>query len=123
MNLYLLRQINADDFYKQDWYMDEPFMKREPERELPIPEGFERLNPNRFHVLSQRLPSAIEYAHLYVKHLELEIWEKFLWTRDTDRLGQRIYVGGVNQGKTKGFQIHRHLHIDEKWGVPVFKTE
>ena len=46
------------------------------------------------------------------------IWHRYLWTRDYDAQGQRVYVGGTDNGH--GLEIHRHLHLDERFAVPLF---
>ena len=114
MNLHLLRRARHDLFYEQSWFLQQPFMQREPVNTLQPDVDFRSLAVGRF----DDEPSAIEYALLYVDNPDLTIWRKFLWTRDKDTKGQRIYVGGVTD--TTGFQIHRHLHLTDQWGIGIF---
>lgn len=116
MNLHLLIPIHADMFYRQNWFLDQPFMLHSPVNTLQPPEGFVSRVVGRF----DDEPSAIEYALLYTQFPDLPIWRKYLWTRDTDTKGQRVYVGGVTD--TTGFQIHRHLHLTDQWGIAQWTT-
>lgn len=118
MTLTELRHIHRELFYPQDWFEGEEFMLA-----LPIAkyDGPPKLNERGMVPRTGRqLPSAVELAHAYVKAPDAKVWENFLWTRDTDEHGQRVYVGGVTQGRTKGFQIHRHLEITELWRSPIW---
>jgi hypothetical protein len=66
------------------------------------------------------MPSAVELVALYVLDREAEVWRDYLWTSTLDSQGQRVYVGGTANGR--GFEIHRHLHLTERWGVPTWET-
>lgn len=59
---------------------------------------------------------ACELALMYVHSHEDEVWKNYLWCADTDGQGQRIYMGCNAAGKC---EIHRHLHITDRWGVIV----
>jgi hypothetical protein len=61
----------------------------------------------------------VQLVDLYLRYPDAECWQGYLWTCDVDRFGQRVYVGGLAQGD--GFQIHRHLHLNEQWGIPVWR--
>jgi hypothetical protein len=65
-----------------------------------------------------QLPSAAALATIYAQHPSCPHFAGWLWTRDTDRQGQRVYVGGTRFGK--GFQVHRHLHLTDDWGVALW---
>lgn len=56
-------------------------------------------------------PTAVHLAALFLRWPDDPIWERYIWTRDRDRHGQRVYVG-VNYGV---FEIHRHIHITKRF--------
>ena len=62
------------------------------------------------------LVPAVVLVQLYVDNPDAKIWQRYLWTSDVDSLGQRIYVGCSGFG----LEIHRHLAITERWGVPCW---
>ncbi len=103
-------------FYsQQSWYRDEAFMRTLPnEREPRTPTHV--VKAGKVPRTSKGLPLAVDLANAYVRDPMAEIWDGYLWCRDKDRIGQRIFVGGLAEGK--GFQLHRHLHITERWGTP-----
>jgi hypothetical protein len=113
-----LREIidaNNHLFYPQTWMNGEAFMDRIAEP-LPLPTfsqwSFYYLFPKQE---SQRA-SAASLALCYVNNPDADIWSKYLWCDDQDSLGQRVYIGGKsNTGK---LEIHRHLSITSRWGLP-----
>jgi hypothetical protein len=116
-------------FYRQDWWHWEGFADRSLGTLPPMPDEFRPLRA--FPVaggnwydddwgLIGDLPYAVTYAALYVAHPKAPIWSKYLWTGDTDHLGQRVYVGGVCPENGMRFEIHRHLAITDKWGIAVW---
>jgi hypothetical protein len=100
----------------QDWFEHEPFYDEPLPRYMAhdgTPTGREPLtSPPR------SMPSAVELVALYVLDREAEVWRDYLWTSTLDSQGQRVYVGGTANGR--GFEIHRHLHLTERWGVPTW---
>lgn len=110
MTLRELIFLHPDKFYGQGWYEDESFMGTPLSRNAP------RIMPSRVvgKVVFHLLRPAVELADLYVKNSDDPIWRRYLWTADRDRDGQRIYVGDNG----KGLEIHRHLHLTERWGTP-----
>lgn len=105
-------------FYPQTWHEGEAFMDAcptpgivgQPARSVPTP------CPD---FMSWPFHTAATLVQLYVQEPGNPVWLDYLWTRDTDKHGQRVYVGGVRNGQ--GFEIHRHLHITERWGVPLWQ--
>ena len=59
------------------------------------------------------LPFAATLAGLYARNRHHYIWTRYIWTCDLDRHGQRVYVGDNG----RGLEIHRHLHLTDRWGV------
>ncbi len=98
----------------QSWFIDEPFMRAFPNDEAnPFPPT-QLVNIGAAPAVDASLPLAVDLAAAYVLRPTDPIWKNWIWCRDVDRIGQRIYVGKTE----KGFEIHRHLHLDEKWGTP-----
>jgi hypothetical protein len=123
MTLRELRAAHPHLFHpNQDWFEDEAFMdvpclavKGPPTRVAREHDVMGRSLPP--HPSTPSVPAAT-LARAYVEAPELLVWRDYLWTSDTDRQGQRVYVGGTANGK--GFEIHRHLHLTARWGIPVW---
>lgn len=98
-NTTLIRLVvNAPGrFHNQDWYYDEEFAH------VPILK-------DKLHISPSILYTAAEAAFIHIVKGPF-LPDKFAWTSDHDYKGDRVYVGGWNLGRTKGFQIHRHLTI------------
>lgn len=121
-----LKAAYPDLFCPQDWYEGEAFydydlsLVPEPWRYLRPP--LRSTQPHRMseaELVSQAmLVPAVVLVAAFVKSWTLNIWRDYLWTSDCDAQGQRVYVGGTANGR--GFEIHRHLHLTERWGVPVW---
>ena len=111
MTLAALRAAYPDRFHaNQDWFADEAFVHTEADRTVALPSGFEQ----------SRTPDGAKYsaatlAALYVRAPEHSIWKNYLWTTDTDRFGQPVYVGDNG----RGLEIHRHLALSNRWGHAV----
>ena len=120
-------EISEPCFYNQDWYDKEHFI------DIPMEDGWFFIRKNVYEdsravqpaelMKEHAFPSAITctyafFAAWYVCGIRL--WEHdFVWCRDTDHNGDRIYVGkyhdidGVNKN---GFSIHRHLALRPCYG-------
>jgi hypothetical protein len=120
VNLYRLRLIHAPLFHPhQDWFAAEPFMLDPMAHELataPVGRACAGILPTADEAAT--LPRAVDLAATYVMDSRNPIWQDYFWTSTVDRHGQRVYVGGARNGL--GFEIHRHIHITERFGVPVF---
>ena len=97
-------------FYRQSWFEGEAFVEREA-TDLPMPSGVATSDSGLLAVAS-----AATLAALYVRDPSHPCWKRYLWTTDLDRYGQRVYVGDNGLG----FEIHRHIHLTERFGVPVW---
>lgn len=100
-------------FYPQTWYLAEPFLDTPAEMIRQTPIGFYRRSALLVAGEVARLPLAVELAEYYLREPGDRIWRQYLWCRDTDREGHRVYLG-VNGA---GLEIHRHLHLTGRWGV------
>lgn len=110
-----LRELVAQypGLFRQDqtWWRGEAFVDAIPER---------MAHKLVFGVRSDETPaharySALEIAHAYVAAPRAFRFRRWLWTTDFDRDGQRVFVG-VEDGR---FEIHRHLHLTARFGVPA----
>lgn len=116
MNLLELLGAFPGMFYRQAWYRDEAFLRT-------LPNERHRVAPTVIRAgvvpdASDDLPLAVDLVNAYVRTPSDPVWQGYLWCRDTDAQGQRVYLGGTSNGK--GLEIHRHLHITERFGVAVW---
>ncbi len=115
MNLLEIIAAHRSLFYPQSWMLGEAFMRT-------LPNESHWIAPTRV-IGKGAVPSsgkglhlAVDLAHAYVREPLAPIWDDYLWCRDVDSQGQRIFLGGCANGH--GLEIHRHLHISERFGVP-----
>ena len=101
----------------QDWFNTEAFAAFPSSIPLATPTGrtdegklVEELRPPPF------LHRAVELVAAYVQDPGAGVWRDYLWTSDEDQYGQRVYIGGTSNGRS--LEIHRHLRITNRWGVP-----
>lgn len=112
MTLSELRKAHPEKFYPQTWYAGEAFMEREAGyRSAPT-----RIERGYTADRAEFLPFAASLARAYVVDSANPIWARYIWTADVDSEGQRVYVGDNG----KGFEIHRHIHITERFGIPIW---
>lgn len=116
------------NFYNQDWYLKEDFANDilDIEWKLIKKNVFEDSRGVLPEFLSKSVifPSAILCTYTFFTYFLLRniiLWEhNFVWCRDLDHNGDRIYVGkftdlgGLNNN---GFSIHRHLKIRKIYGA------
>ena len=119
--------IHEPCFYNQDWYEKEDFI------DTPLKAGWFLIRKTVYEssravqpaeLLQQYIfPSAVSCCYaFYVVWLsrDYKLWyHDFVWCRDIDHNGDRIYVGKYNDvdGVNKnGFSIHRHLGLRECYG-------
>lgn len=105
-------------FYQpQVWYLRESFVDREA-KEISVP-SFEQWSfPYLFPKQQDQRVSAADLCLSYVNNPTAPVWDNYLWTDDVDSQNQRVYVGG--KSNTGAFEIHRHLTITSRFGLPVF---
>lgn len=110
LSLREMRRMHPDHFHPtQDWFVDEEFMDLTPRR-LPLPAYLTRTG------MTEPQATAADLAALYLADPTLPMWTRYLWTCDHDRHGQRVYVGDNG----RGLEIHRHLHLTDRWSIPVW---
>lgn len=102
-------------FYAQQWYRGEQFTRILP-TEIPNFPPTNVVFAGKEPPKNARLYHAVDLLNAYLKAPADPIWERYLWTKDVDASGQRVYVGGINN--TGAIEIHRHLHLTERFGVP-----
>jgi len=120
--------VSEPSFYNQDWYLKEEFAARQPLEAgwhlLPVSvmEEARAKPPQDIELLldsAEKFSLAVNYAFAFFAFWLCtggkRLWEHdFLWCRDLDHNGDRIYVGrysdptGINKN---GFEIHRHLSL------------
>lgn len=121
-----LLQSHAPFFYAQTWYYVDPAERFLDE---PLPDDAPRESPTRLVRLGERpstsfalgLPLAVTLVAAYLRHPFDPIWSRYLWCRDTDAKGQRIYVGGVSSLNGRKLELHRHLHLTAQFGAPTWE--
>lgn len=106
---------HPDRFHPQTWYADEPFMDFGVQSAVRLPSFTTMPRPN-----GQELPRAAMLAQLFLMYPHADVWTKYLWCKDTDRLGQRVYVGNVCEANGHRLEVHRHLAITDRWGVATW---
>jgi hypothetical protein len=103
----------------QTWYQGEAFMEREA-KPIETPAFSQWSFPYLFPQQQSQRVSAASLAWAYVRDPNAEVWSKYLWTDDQDSQAQRVYVGGKsNTGK---FEIHRHISISSRFGLPTWQS-
>lgn len=115
-----LLEAHPEQFAAQSWYLGEAFLERRLGRRL---EGMPQISGGLIVPEPHKCPTAVELADLYLREPQRDIWRKFLWCKDADQWGQRIFVGGL--GMTRGFsgqrfQIHRFVQPTPEWLVAVW---
>ena len=117
--------FNNPGFYNQDWYLNEFFAKKPLEFKWylikkTLYENSKGLIPEE--TIYNKLPSAILCTYTFFIYWHINkflLWENiFIWCKDLDQSGDRIYVGKYsNEFNNNGFSIHRHLKIKNFHGV------
>ncbi len=118
MNLLEIMAAHRGLFYSQIWYKDESFLRTLPNERTPR-SPLRVIAPGKVPRTSRDLPLAVDLVAAYVRDPLNPVYDGWLWCRDVDRFQQRIFLGGLSQGK--GLQLHRHLDIDANWGVPSWR--
>ena len=108
-----LRDLIVDHpkkFMAQTWYEAERFLDQwaEPLPALSRLEGLGQVPKS-----GDGLPFAVQIVHQMLGDKGFPFARKYLWCRDVDGQNQRVYVGQNG----KGIEIHRHLHITDRWGT------
>jgi hypothetical protein len=114
-----MRDAHPDMFCPQDWYVGENFAHRALMPVIGLPTHLARCPQPPHPEHGDLLTDAVLLVGLYLRYPLDAIFRGYLWTADTDALGQRVYVGGTSNGR--GLEIHRHLHLTERWSVPVWR--
>lgn len=120
-------------FYNQDWYLQEKFAsKKTLETKWYIikktvstkTKGKTPQEIDRILTKKESFPSAILATFAFFSYYLLNrkiLWkEDFIWCKDSDSNGDRIYVGRYIDPKKinkDGFNIHRHLSIKKCYGL------
>jgi hypothetical protein len=103
----------------QVWYESETFAHLALPPVIGLPTHLVRSPALPADFVDDLLTDAVLLVALYLAYPHDAIFHGYLWTADTDSLGQRVYVGGTANGR--GLEIHRHLHLDHRWSVPVWR--
>ncbi len=128
-SLRLLFGINPDTkepcFYNQDWYVNEPFANYSLREQKWFCIRKEVITESRGKIVQNddRLPLALICAYsFFVTYLikKQYLWKNdFVWCKDLDSNGDRIYVGRYFDPAFKaknGFSVHRHLSVNLNYG-------
>jgi len=128
-------EVSEPCFYNQDWYVKEKFA------ELPLKSSWYLLRKDVFpesraeqpDMLEEKLkeegvfPSAVLstftfFAYYFLSNGRLLWKHDFIWCKDKDANGDRIYVGRYIDPKKinkNGFNIHRHLTLRSCYAATV----
>lgn len=121
MTIRQMMREHPELFYSQDWYAEEDFTDMELPEGAPITmpqdRSHEGVPPEYLLWHTTQVVPAVVLVNLYVMNPTDPIWESYFWTSDLDHLGQRVYVGSNGMG----LEIHRHLAITHRWGVPEWR--
>lgn len=118
-------EVSEPCFYNQDWYLNESFANNSFNAEHWFCIRKEILIETRGQIIydDSDLPLALvcTYAFFAVYFLTKKyLWENdYVWCKDLDENGDRIYVGRYFDPKgisKNGFSIHRHLSINKMFG-------
>ena len=111
MTLREMIDAHPEKFYAQTWFNEEAFQHTHARADVAMPrEDFKGMPL----MLSSQYTAA-DLAALWLENPKAAIWNYYLWTSDTDYHGQRVFVGQNG----KGLEVHRYLHMTERWRVPV----
>lgn len=122
-NLLELRAANPTRFHPQVWYNDEPFIRTcaNADHWSPPTLAVKCTDTDVTQAAKDgNLPLAVDLAIAFLRYPDDPTWSHYLWCRDKDRLGQRVYVGGVCAENGMRFEVHRHLAITDKWRIPMW---
>jgi hypothetical protein len=125
MNIEELRRHRPSLFHPtQDWFEGESFMwtalPADAPTELPTGVEYAGMSPELIATgLEVETWPAVVLVNLYCKNPLAPIWSRYLWTSDHDHLGQRVFIGA----NERGLEIHRHLHLTTRWGIPTWEDE
>jgi hypothetical protein len=122
-------------FYNQDWYLKEKFAAKETLKikwyliSKKISAKTRGKNPEIIAKSlkgKESLPTAVLAAFVFFAYYFLTkemLWKNdFIWCKDKDVNGDRIYVGRYFDPKKinkNGFNIHRHLSIKPNYGAAL----
>jgi hypothetical protein len=116
---------NEPCFYNQDWYINEPFANFSLKKEqwFCIRKELKPESRGKIYGEIDNLPLALICAYTFFAayHIKSEyLWKNdFVWCKDTDSNGDRIYVGRYFDPASiakNGFSVHRYLSINLNYG-------
>lgn len=113
-----MRDAHPDLFAPQSWYDNEPFAHLSLAPIIGLPTHVTRC-PNPAEYVDDLLTDAVLLVGLYLQYPRDPLFADYLWCADTDAEGQRVYIGGTANGR--GLEIHRHLHLTDRWRVPLWR--
>jgi hypothetical protein len=113
-----MRDAHPSLFAPQSWFDNEPFAHLKLVPPIGLPTHLVR-HPEPPEDVDEALTDAVLLVALFLRYPNEALWRDYLWAADTDAQGQRVYVGGTANGR--GFEIHRHLHLNHRWSVPVWR--
>lgn len=96
-------------FYPQTWWRDEDFAHQLISGDYSLPE----VMPTRVVIDTFALLPAVVWLKAALQGHARVLDQHYVWCRETDQEGNRVYVGRYAQ--YGGYQVHRHLTIDERW--------
>jgi hypothetical protein len=114
-----MRDAHPTMFCDQSWYSNEAFAHLKLAPIIGMPTHVVRAPSPPPTDLSDELTDAVLLVGLYLAYPLDPLFRDYLWCADTDAQGQRVYLGGTANGR--GLEIHRHLHLTDRWRVPLWR--
>jgi hypothetical protein len=114
-----MRDSSPGLFAPQDWYLNESFAHLTLPPIIGLPTHLIRCPHAVPEGAVDELTDAVLLVGLFLRYPDEPIFRGYLWCADTDALGQRVYIGGTANGR--GLELHRHLHLTERWSVPLWR--
>jgi hypothetical protein len=114
-----MRDAHPSLFCPQTWFETEDFAHKRLSPLIGLPTHVVRCPGEVPMSAVDELTDAVLLVDLFLRYPLDPVFRGYLWTADTDAQGQRVYIGGTANGR--GLELHRHLHLTDRWSLPVWR--